>query len=97
MKYNKIIYKNKQLKRINARKAMDILDHPSKYNGVTLYYLPVNANPESPWINGFQELMMNPNNMDAVDNRNWISEYIYYNCVEDLGLYLKYYVEEVTE
>jgi hypothetical protein len=22
---------------------------------------------------------------------------MYYNCVEDLGLYLKYYIEEVTE
>lgn len=35
------------------------------------------------------------NSMDAVDNMQYLSEYVYYNCVDDLGSYLKFYIEEV--
>ena len=94
MKYKKIEYNNKELIRINARKAYDMLNHPKKYDGVTLYMLPVNANPESPWINGFFELTMDFNSMDAIDNNKYINELVYYNCNNELGNYLKYYIEE---
>ena len=79
MKYKKITYKDKTLTRINAKKAHNIYTHPKKYNGVTLYMLPINANHESPWINGFFELELDFYNMDAVDNCHYISELIYYN------------------
>ena len=97
MKYKEIEYKNKKLTRINAKKAYNILNHPKKYNGVTLYMLPVNANPESPWINGFFELAMDFDSMDAIDNNRYISELIYYNCNNELGKYLKFYIEKKTD
>ena len=95
MKYKKITYKNNNLIRINAKKAKEIYTHPKKYNGVTLYMLPINADPESPWINGFFELEMDFYSMDAIDNSNYINELIYYNCGDELGKYLKYYINEV--
>ena len=95
MKYKKITYKNMNLIRINAKKAKEIYTHPKKYTGVTLYMLPINADPESPWINGFFELEMDFYNMDAIDNCNYINELIYYNCGDELGKYLKYYINEV--
>ncbi len=92
--YNKkITYNDKTLTRINRKKAVNILQHPKKYQGVTVYFLPVNANPESPWINGFEYLTMDFNSMDAIDNMSYLSEYIYYNCVDELGSYLKFYTE----
>lgn len=94
MELKKITYKNKNLTRINAKKAKEIYTHPKKYNGVTLYMLPVNANPESPWINGFFELTMNLHNMDAIDNNSYVNELVFYNCNNELGNYLKYYIEE---
>ena len=95
MKYKKITYNNLNLVRINRKKAEDIYLHPKKYNGVTLYMLPINANPESPWINEFFTLTMDFNSMDAVDNSNYINELVYYNCNDELGNYLKFYIEEV--
>lgn len=94
MKYKEIEYKSKKLTRINARKAHNILNHPKKYDGVTLYMLPVNANPESPWINGFFELTMDFDSMDAIDDNRYVNELVFYNCNNELGNYLKYYIEE---
>ena len=94
MKYKKIKYNDINLVRINRKKAEDIYLHPKKYNGVTLYILPINANPESPWVNGFFTLTMDFNSMDAVDNSNYINELVYYNCNDELGNYLKFYIEE---
>ena len=95
MKYKKIKYNDLNLVRINRKKAEDIYLHPKKYDGVTLYMLPINANPESPWVNGFFTLTMDFYNIDAVDNSNYINEIIYYNCNDELGNYLKFYIEEV--
>ena len=93
--YNKkITYNNKQLTRINRKKAINILTNPKKHDGIIVYFLPVNADPKSPWINGFEYLTMDFNSMDAVDNINYLNEYMFYNCVEDLGKYLKFYIEE---
>lgn len=94
MEYKKIEYRNKKLTRINAKKAKEIYTHPKKYNGITLYMLPINTNPESPRIDGFFELTMDFHNMDAIDNSNYINELVYYNCNNELGNYLKYYIEE---
>lgn len=94
MKYKEIEYKNKKLIRINSKKASDILNHPKQYDGITLYMLPVNANPDCIFINGFFELTMNFNNMDAIDNNRYVNEIIYYNCNNELGNYLKFYIEE---
>lgn len=93
MKYQNIIYNNKKLIRINKRKALNIAKHPQKYQGTIIYMLPIYANPDSPWINGFVELEMNFNYMDATDNINFIQEYAHYNCIEELGNYLKFYIE----
>lgn len=97
MKYKEIEYKSKKLMRINAKKAKEIYMHPKKYNGFTLYMLPVNANPKSPWIDGFFELTMNFDSMDAIDNNRYINELVFYNCNNELGNYLKYYIEETVK
>lgn len=95
MLYKNITYKNKKLKRITEKKVYNIIDHPSKYQGLTLYMLPVNANPDSPWINGFYELTIeNIIYMDSVDYHNYINECKHYNCGPELGSYMKYYIEE---
>lgn len=94
MIYKKIKYENKKLIRINAKKAKEIYMHPKKYNGVTLYMLPVNANPDSIFINGFFEFTIDFDSMDAIDNNRYINELVYYNCNKGLGNYLKYYIEE---
>lgn len=94
MKYKNWDYKGKKLVRINAKKARNILEHPKQFDGVTLYMLPVNANPESPWISGFFELTMNLHNMDAIDNNRYVDELVFYNCNNELGNYLKYYIGE---
>ena len=95
MKYKKIKYNDMNLIRINRKKAEDIYLHPKKYDGVTLYMLPVNSNPDCMFINGFFTLTMDFNSMDAVDNSNYINELVYYNCNNELGNYLKFYIEEV--
>lgn len=97
MKYKEIEYKNKKLIRINSKKAEEIYMHPKKYNGVTLYMLPINANPDCIFINGFFKLTMDFDSMDAIDNNRYINEIIYYNCNNELGNYLKYYIEENNE
>ena len=94
MKYKEIEYKNKKLIRINAKKAYNILTHPKTFDDVTLYILPINADPESPLINGFFELTMDFYSMDACDNMNYINELKYYNCNKELGKYLKFYIEK---
>ena len=94
MKYKNWNYKGKKLVRINAKKARNILEHPKQFDGVTLYMLPINANPDSPWIDGFFELTIDFDSMDAVDNNRYVNELVYYNCNNELGNYLKYYIEE---
>lgn len=94
MKYKEIVYKNKNLVRISKSKALNIAKNPKKYEGTTIYMLPINANHNSPWIDGFTELTMNFNCMDATDNINFIGEYAHYSCVEELGNYLKFYIEK---
>lgn len=94
MKYKKIEYNNKTLVRINKTKALNILQYPKTFDGVTVYMLPINANPNSPWINGFFEITNDWKYKDAVDNINEVSEIAYYNCGDELGNYLKFYIEE---
>lgn len=95
MNYKNIIYKNKKLKRITEKKVNNIINNPSKHEGLTIYMLPVKANPESPWINGFFELYIDKIiYMDSVDYYRYINECKYYNCNSELGSYLKYYIEE---
>lgn len=94
MKIKNISYKDKELTRISEKKVNNIINNPSKYQGLTIYMLPINANPESPWINGFFELTIeNIIYMDSNDYYRYINECKYYNCNSELGTYLKYYVE----
>ena len=95
MKYNKIVYNNKKLKRISEKKVNNIINNCSKYEGLVIYMLPINANPDSPYINGFFEMEIEKIvYMDSIDYYRYINECKYYNCNNELGLYLKYYIEE---
>lgn len=95
MNYKNITYKNKKLKRITEKKVYNIINNCSKYEGLTIYMLPVKADPESPWINGFFELYIDKIiYMDSMDYNRYINECKYYNCGAELGYYLKYYIKE---
>lgn len=94
MKYDKISYKGKELKRISRKKINNIINNPSKYQGLTIYTLPVETNPESPFIGGFFEITIeNIIYRDSIDYHNELAEIEYYNCNDELGSYLKYYIE----
>lgn len=97
MKYKKIKYNNKNLTRISEKKVNNIINNPSKNIGLIIYTLPINANPDSQWINGFFEIeISNPVYMDSIDYMTQLNEIKYYNCNDpEMGYYLKYYIEEV--
>lgn len=90
MKYKKVIYKNDVYIRINEKKAMNLLKNNKK---ITLYVLPINADPNNEWINGFFEVEQDSPYTDYIDSINTINEIRYYNCVDELGSYLKYYIK----
>lgn len=91
MKAKDIIYKGKHLHRINARRVTNLINNYQNNLGLVIYILPVNANPESLFMEFF-EIELNSYN-DSIDYLNTINEIQYYNCVEELGAYLKFYVE----
>ena len=95
MNYKNVNINNIKYKRISLQKVKNILNNPSKYAGLVLYFLPINANPKSPWFNGFDclEIEKDLSIMDTVDYYNYLKEYTYYNCLEGLGSYLKYYLK----
>lgn len=94
MKYKHITYNNKNLVRISSKKVKNLINNCSKYNGLTIYTLPVNANPDSIFIGGFFKLEFDFPNVDSIDLFNELSEIKYYNCNSELGNYLKYYIEK---
>ena len=63
------------------------------YKGVIIYMLPINANPNNDWFKFF-ELELDFQYMDYYDNMNFINEVSYYNCNNELGNYLKFYIEK---
>ena len=88
MKYKIEYYNNKEYIRINKKKVLNLLKSQKE---ITIYTLPINANPKSPWINGFFEIEKNQYR-DYVDCINEINEIMYYNCNKELGMYLKFYI-----
>ena len=91
MKYKHVIYNNESYTRITARKATNIL---KKEKHACIYILPINANPNSIYINGFFEVEVNHPYFDYIDAVNQIHEIAYYNCINELGSYLKYYIKD---
>ena len=91
MKYKHIIYNNESYRRITARKAINILQ---KEKNASVFVLPINADPNSKSINGFFEVEVNHPYSDYIDAINQIREIAYYNCVDELGSYLKYYIKD---
>ncbi len=58
------------------------------YNkGKTIYLCPVNGNPNSPWINALP-IQLNDENTFS----NQVNNYEYYNCINELGRYCKFYI-----
>ena len=94
MKYKNITYNNKNEVRISENKVKNLINRGVKYNGLTIYKLPVNANPDSIFIGGFFELEFDFPYIDSTDLFNKLREIEYYNCNNELGNYLKYYKEE---
>lgn len=91
MKEKNIMYKGKELKRINAKKVDNLLKKYKEHLGLIIYTAPVNMNPESVW-GGFFEIELNEYN-DYYNYIHTINEIQYYNCIEELGNYLKFYIE----
>lgn len=95
MKAKDIIYKGKHLHRINARRVTNLINNYQNNLGLVIYVLPVNANPESLFMEFF-EIELNSYN-DSTYYLTMIREIQYYNCIEDLGNYLKFYVERTDK
>ena len=91
MKYKKEVYNGETYNRITKRKALNLLKNNKK---ITLYVLPVEVNPRSPYINGFFEVEQEAPYTDYIDSINTLNEIVYYNCNNELGSYLKYYIKE---
>ena len=93
MNYKNITYKNKNLIRINSKKLDNILKNYKKYNGLVIYIAPINLRIDESnyWMSPF-ELEIS-DYMDYYDYINKINEIRFYNCIDELGRYLKYYIE----
>lgn len=94
MYFKSISYKGKELKRISKRRVDKIISNPSKYKGLVIYMLPVNANPHSIYMDFFELEIVDITYMDSIDYNRYITECEYYNCNNELGNYLKFYIEE---
>lgn len=95
MYFKNVSYKGKELKRISRKKVDKIISNPSKYKGLVIYMLPVKANPHSMYMDFFELEIEDIMYMDSVDYNRYITECSYYNCNNELGNYLKFYIEEV--
>jgi hypothetical protein len=79
---DEINYKNDVFIRVNKTKAKNIFN-----SSCAVLLLPSNIRPNNMWI-GFHRL----NNQDDFEKQ--VSNYIYYNCNEETGLYPKYYIKK---
>lgn len=97
MKFKEITYNNMELKRINFKRVDNILKNYSKHLGLTIYVAPINMRIDntSYWNSPFEIEIDNYN--DYYDYINQINEIRYYNCVEELGKYLKFYIKKVSD
>lgn len=90
-----ITYNNKQLKRISARKVYNIIDNKSKLkHDIIIYAIPCKMRHDTEWT-GFFEIEISKNNayMDSIDIYNMLNEIAFYNCNNETGKYLRYYIE----
>lgn len=94
MKYKNVTYKDKMLIRVNSKKINNIIKNYKENIGTTIYILPINANPDCNFINGFFEITIDEYK-DYIDYIHYINEVKFYNCIGELGNYLKFYIEEV--
>lgn len=94
MNNKRISYDNKMLIRINSRKVNNIIKHYTKHIGLTIYIAPVKMRIETGeyWYQPF-EMQIDEYN-DYIDYINYINEVSYYNCNNELGKYLKFYIEQ---
>ena len=94
MRYKEIEYKDKTLKRISFKSVDNMIKHYSKHIGKTIYVAPINMRiAEDNMFTQPFEIEINSYN-DYIDYLNTIKEIRYYNCVDELGSYLKYYIEK---
>lgn len=87
----KIIYKNETYKRINRKKAINLL---KTSDNIIIYTLPCKANPNNIFIDGFFTIEIDKPYTDYIDAINTINEITFYNCNKELGLYLSYYIKD---
>ena len=93
MRYKHIDYNNKHLKRISLRQVNNIIKHYTKHYDLIIYATPVNMQIDYniPYLHLFEIEISQYN--DYYDYINIINEIIYYNCNNEVGNYLKYYIE----
>ena len=94
MENRTINFNGKTYKQIQKRTAKRIFD-----NKKTVYVISCNANPNSPWINGFyalgwDELLKHDDFIPEYDFdfEKRVNEYEYYNCNSELGNYSHFYI-----
>lgn len=90
----KIMYNGKIYKQIQRRTAEKLF-----YQGKQINIIACNANPNSPWINGFYELSIDllskHDDYVAKYDNNFaihVNNYEYYNCNAELGRHANCYI-----
>lgn len=84
-------YNNIELKRIKANQVDYILKNRSKYKGLYIYIIPSNMRIDTEWYRPF--ILEIDNYRDYIDYINEINEIIFYNCNNELGKDLYFYIE----
>ena len=89
-----INYNGKEYQQIQKRTAERLFNE-----GWLINIISCNANPNSPWINGFYELSIellskHDDYIPEYDNdfKKHVNSYEYYNCNSELGKYAHFYI-----
>ena len=81
------IYNNKNFKRVNKTKALN-----AYYNNKMVLFLSSNMSFNNIWSKPFE---ITNNQGDNITFNAHINNFAYYNCNNNQGRYIKFYIEEV--
>ena len=90
-------FKGENFKRISisAIKSLCNSTLTNKVNKITLYVHTSKANIESPWINGMMENTFKGGTVSFSEVEKWLNEVSYYNCNNEMGNALHYYIKAI--
>lgn len=96
VKINEILeYEDKKLKRLSLTSVKSLLHGNELFNRKEnkktwrIYAIPCKANINSLWVEFFEKECVG-----VEDFEKWVNEVMYYNCNNEMGRYLHYYIEK---